>query len=108
MNAVCVSRFLDHGLQLEFLQLLGVKLSRSIEHHVAPAVILREGDAVAYAIQTGHDAHEAVETEGEASMGRCAILESVDEEAELGHCPFWSKAQNVEHLGLQLPVVDTQ
>ena len=32
-----------------------------------------EGDAVADGVESGHDADEAVETEGQSGMGRCSI-----------------------------------
>ena len=41
-------------------------------------------------------------------MRRCTVLEGVDEEAELGHSAFGREAQDLEHLLLQLAVVDTQ
>ena len=40
-------------------------------------------------------------------MRRCTILEGVHQEAKLLLCLFGCEAQNLEHLGLQLGVVNT-
>ena len=41
--------------EMQFLKLFGVKNRRCIKHNVASAVVLREGYAVAYRVETSHD-----------------------------------------------------
>ena len=41
-------------------------------------------------------------------MWRRAVFEGVDEEAELLHGFLWCEAEHLEHLRLQLAVMDTQ
>lgn len=94
--------------QLQFVELFLVECARCLKHHVASAVVLREGDTVADGVKLGEDAHKAVETESETGVRRCAILECVDEEAELGHGLLRCESKDAEHLFLQLAVVDTE
>ena len=94
--------------QLQFVELFRVEHARGVEHHVAAAVVLREGDTVADGVEFCEDAHEAVETESKSCVRRCAIFECVDEEAELGHSALRCETEYLEHLLLQFAVVDTQ
>lgn len=94
--------------QLQFVELFRVEFARGVEHDVTSAVVLREGDAVADGVELGEDAHEAVETESKAGVRRSAILEGVDEEAELDHGLLRCESEDAEHLLLQLAVVDTE
>ena len=93
--------------QIQFVQLFLIEEARCVKHHVASAIVLREGNAVADAIQSGKDAHPTVETISQTSMRGCTILESIHQEAKLLLCLLWRKAQDFEHLSLQLRIVDT-
>lgn len=91
----------------QFIKLLLVDSTRCIKHYITSAVVFREGDAVAYAIKTGKEAHKAVKSVGKTSMWGRTILEGIHEEAELCLCLFGRKAENVENLRLQHGIVDT-
>ena len=71
------------NIQVQFFQLFGVQYRRCVKHHIAAAIVLREGNAIAYRVETCHDRNKAVKTEGQTSVRRCSILEGVDEEAKL-------------------------
>ena len=94
--------------ELELVELLLVYGGWCVEHHVATAVVLWERYAVAYAVEPCHEAYEAVEAKGEASMRRRSVLEGVDKEAELRHGTLLGEAQYLEHLCLKGTVMDTQ
>ena len=55
-----------------------------VNHHVAAGVVFGEGDEVADAVGAAEEAAEAVEAEGEAAVGWRAVLEGIEQEAELG------------------------
>ena len=95
-------------LQLQFFQLFGIQFAWSIKHHIATTVVLGECDTVTDAVETSHDADKAIETEGQTSVRGCTVLEGINQEAELCHRTLGCEAQYLEHLLLQLAVVDTQ
>ena len=74
---------LFHNVQHQFVELFLVHEGRRVEHHVAAGVVLREGDAVANAVEAGEERNPAVEAVSQAAVGRCAILEGVHQEAKL-------------------------
>lgn len=94
-------------LQAKFVELRLVDIARCVEHHVAAVVVFREGDVVADRLRTSEERAEPVETEGQTAVRGCAVLEGVHQEAETLLRLFRREAQQLEHLGLQFRVVDT-
>ena len=82
-------------VEAELVQLYGVYLRRSVDHHVTALVVLREGDVVAYGLLSAEEGTDAVETEGKSSVRRCSELEGVDDESELVLGFFLSDAENL-------------
>ena len=50
------------NIQVQFFQLFGVQYRRCVKHHIAAAIVLREGNAIAYRVETCHDRNKAVKT----------------------------------------------
>ena len=86
-----------HG-DVDVLQLLEVDFARALVHRARSARVLRERDEVTDGFFTFHGSHHAVQTEGEAAVRRSAVLEGVDEEAELFLHLFFGEAEQAEHL----------
>ena len=71
-----------HG-NMNILQLLEVDFARALVHRARSTGVLRERDEVTDRFFTFHGSDNAVETEGQTAVRRSAVLEGVDEEAEL-------------------------
>lgn len=56
----------------EFLQLDLVDQARCIDHHIAPGIVLREGDELTNVASATEQGHPAVEAESGATMRRGA------------------------------------
>jgi ferredoxin len=70
------------------------------------ALGLGEGDHVADRLGLGHQRDEAVQAEGQAAVRRRAVLQRVEQEAELDLRVFRRNLQRLEHLALHLGAVD--
>jgi hypothetical protein len=70
------------------------------------ALRLREGDDVADRLGAGHQRDDAVQAEGDAAVRRRAVLQRVEQEAELDLRSSSSDLQRAEHLALHLLAVD--
>ena len=68
-------------------QLRRLDRQRRVGHRIGTRLRLREGDDLADVLLAGEDGDEPVEAEGEATVRRGAVLERVEEEAELAHRP---------------------
>src|SRR5687768_459282 len=68
---------------VELGQLGVVGPARAAGHEVGALLRLGEGDDVAQAVGAAHQHAEAVEAEGDAAVGRRAVAEGVEQEAEL-------------------------
>ena len=99
--------FFDVDHKVELVELLGFERRRRVAHHVAAGIVLGECDAVADAVEAGKEADPAVEAVGEATVGRRAVFEGVHQEAELFLGALLGESEELEHLVLQLLVVDT-
>jgi hypothetical protein len=69
---------------VQFAQLLLVDAARRVGQQALGALGLGEGDHVADRLGAGHHGDDAVEAEGQAAVRRRAVLERVEQEAELG------------------------
>ena len=94
-------------LQIQLVELRLVDVARGVEHHVAAGVVLREGDVVADRLRAAEQRAQTVETERKAAVRGRSVLEGVHQEAETLLRLFRREAQQLEHLGLQFRVVDT-
>ena len=71
----------DEDVELVELSLL--EGCRGIDHDIAARVVLGEGDAVADAVETCEEAHEAVETISQTTVRGRTILERAEQVAKL-------------------------
>ena len=74
-------------------------------HQVGAPGGLGEGDAVADVGQAGVEHHQPVEPERDAAVGRCAVAEGAEQEAELLLGLLGGQAEQREDLRLDLRVV---
>ena len=65
----------SHNQNTQLLELCIRDGSRRVQHHVAGRVVLREGDEVADGVGIAEHGAHTVETEGEATVRRSAVLE---------------------------------
>ena len=91
---------------VELTQLLVVNQAGCLAHDIGSTLVLREGDDIADRFPLGHQHHQTVKAEGQTTVGRRAILESVHHEAKLGVSLFLGQAQSLEDLLLQVGVVE--
>src|SRR5581483_962276 len=94
-------------LDSQLLQLRVADRSWRVHHQVDCAGSFWEGNDFAEAVGSCQDHHDTVEAEGYASVGRRAILESFQEEAEAGAGLVFGHAQRMENLALDVLTVNT-
>ncbi|KAG1241167.1 hypothetical protein G6F68_016956 [Rhizopus microsporus] len=68
---------------MQFFQLLLVHFRRCIGQQILRALRLREGDHVADRFGAGHHRDDAVQAEGDAAVRRRAVLQRIQQVAEL-------------------------
>ena len=68
---------------MQFAQLLLVHRRRRLRQQALRTLGLGEGDHVADGFGTGHHGDDAIQTEGQTAMRWRAILQRVEQEAEL-------------------------
>ena len=90
----------------QFVQLLAVHFTGRLGHQVRGPLRLGERDAVADAFQPAEQHHDAVDAQRDPAVRRSAELQGFQQEAEPLAGPLFVDAQQVEHLLLQLAVVD--
>ena len=91
---------------VQLAQLLLVDRARRVGEQVLRALRLREGDHVAERLGAGHQHHEAVEADRDAAVRRRAVLQRVEQEAELGARFLGVDLERAEHLALHVLAVD--
>jgi hypothetical protein len=64
---------------------------------------LREGDHVANAVGSRHQHRQPIQSEGDAAVGRRAVLQRIQQEPELRARLFRGNAEQVEHHRLAVP-----
>ena len=82
-------------------------MSGRIQHDIATGVVFRERDTVTDRIEAGKQRDPTVQTVSQTTVRRRTIFEGIHQEAETLLCLFFGEAQQLEHLILQLAVVDT-
>ena len=88
-------------------QLLGIDRTRRVAHEIHARLRLGECDHIAN-IVGAHDVHDqSIESERDSAVRRSAVLERVEEEAELHLRIGLGQADQAEHRLLDLGVVDT-
>src|SRR5690606_2374350 len=93
-------------LEGEVLELGGVDRGGGLGHRVDAGLWRREGDDLADVLLAGQDGHQAVDAEGEAAVGRGAVAERRQEEAEAPLRLLLVDAEQVEDPLLQVGLVD--
>ena len=73
-----------------------------VDHEVDGFGGLGEGDDFAEAGSAGEDHDQAVEAEGDAAVGRSAVLQGFEEEAEALLCLFVGHAEGAEDVLLDV------
>src|SRR5881628_1651382 len=91
----------------EFIQLLRVDRRGRLAHQVLRARGLREGDDVAERLAAGHHHRHAVESEGDAAVGRSAVAERLEQKSEALSRLLLPDAERAEHARLQLGAIDS-
>ena len=80
---------------------------RRLRQQALGALGLGEGDHVADRLGTGHQRHDAVQAEGQAAVRRRAVLQRVEQEAELELRFLGRDLEGIEHLLLHVGAMDT-
>ena len=76
-------------------------------HQIERAVCCRERDDIADVVGAGQHHDQTLKADADAAMGRCAVAEGIQEEAESLLRLFHGQADCLEDLFLQILVVDT-
>ncbi len=92
---------------MQLAQLLLVDFRGRLRQQILGALRLREGDHVADRFGAGHHGDDAVQAEGDAAVRRRAILQRVQQVAELLAGFLGADLQRAEHLALHFLAVDT-
>ena len=92
---------------MQFAQLLFVDVVWRVGQQALGALGLREGDDVTNRLGSGHHGDDPVKAKGEPAVGRRAVLECVEEEAEFELRLFFTNAKRLEYLLLHIGTVDT-
>src|SRR5690606_6248818 len=90
----------------QLLQLLRGDIRRRTGHEIHSALRLRERNAVANRIEPCHHHDDAIQPERDTSVGRRAVRQGFDEEAELLVGFFRSEAECLEHAFLHVGPVN--
>src|SRR5881397_3715961 len=85
---------------VQLAQLFFVRGRRRPREQVLRALGLWKGDDVADRFGARHHGHDAIQAEGDPAMGRCAVLERLQEEAEFLLCLLGADRERAEHLRL--------
>ncbi|CAM2152284.1 conserved hypothetical protein [Paraburkholderia tropica] len=92
---------------VQFLELTLVDRARRLREQTLRALRLRERDHVADRVGAGHHRDDAVQTERDTAVRRRAVLQRVQQEAELRTRFFRTDLQRAEHLALHVFLIDT-
>src|SRR3954452_8592329 len=100
------SRLRRQDSEAEFVELLLVEGGGSAGEGVGARLGLGEGDDLADVLLAGEEGGEAVDAEGEAGVGRCAVAEGLEQEPELELGLLPPDAEQVEDARLDVGPVD--
>src|SRR5205085_11524817 len=93
--------------EAELGELFGVEGGGGAGEGVGARLGLGEGDDLTDVVLAGQDGGQAVDAEGEAGVGRGAVAEGVEQEAEAGLSLFGADAEETEDALLQVGSVNT-
>ena len=105
LDALLVVQHVDRNVKI--VQLVQIDFARALVHRARGTRVLRERDEVTDGFFTFHGCDNAVETEGKTTVRRSAVLEGIDEEAELFLHLFFGETEETENLFLNFRVVNT-
>src|SRR3954464_2944600 len=91
---------------VQLTQLLLVHRPGRLREQVLRPLGLGEGDDITQRLGAGHEHDEAVQADGDAAVRRGAVLQRVQQEAELRLGFFLADLQRAEHLALHVFAVD--
>src|ERR1019366_5094495 len=91
---------------MQFAQLLLGDRRRSVDQQVLPALRLGKGDDVSNLVDPGHHRHHAIDAERDAAMWWRAILQCIEEEAELLPLILLADSERLEYFGLYFGAMD--
>src|SRR3982074_27320 len=97
-------RWLD--LNVDLIQLRLVDRARRAEHQILMALRLGKRNDVANVLGARHSHHQPVDPRRDSAMRWNAVLEGVEQMAELRLDPFAAHAENPEDAFLQCALVD--
>src|SRR5437879_10994580 len=83
---------------VQLAQLLLVHRRRSVREQILRALRLGKGDDVADGVRSHHHRYDAVEAEGDAAVGRGAVLQRIQQEAEFLLRLLGADRERAEHL----------
>jgi hypothetical protein len=92
---------------MQVAQLSFIHRARCLGQQALGALCLGEGDHVADGFRAGHHRHDTVQTERQPAMRRRAVLQRVEQEAELELRLFHADVERAEHLRLHRFLMDT-
>src|SRR5262249_20006705 len=92
-------------LDVKLLELLGLDGPRSLGERIGSLLRLGEGDDLADRALAAKDRAEAVQAHAEAAVGRGAVIEGVEQEAELAVLLLVVEAHESEDLALEVGAV---
>ena len=92
---------------MQIAQLSLVHRARGLGQQTLRALSLGEGDYVADGFRTSHHRHDAIQTECQSAVRRRAVLQRVQQEAELELRLFRADVERAEYLALHFFLVDT-
>ena len=93
---------------MQFLQLGIAGAAGGTGHQAAGLLGLGEGNCVADRILPGQQHHQTINAEGDAAVGGSPHLQGLQQETELFFGFLLGQADGLEHLALQLGVMDAQ
>ena len=92
---------------MQVAQSVIVHHTRRLGHDTGSTLGFREGNHFTDRLGTGHQHHQTIETEGQATVGRRTVFKCVEEEAELLLLLVFTDAKHVEYRLLHGLVVNT-
>src|SRR5690606_12978308 len=92
---------------IQFAQLLGVHRTGGVRHQTGSRLRLRKRDDIANRFGAGHQHHQPIETESQATVWRRTIFQGIEQEAKLLFGLFRANTQHAEYGFLHLAVMNT-
>ena len=102
-----LSLWLFTQTDVQLAQCLGIHYTRSLGHDIGRALGFRERDHFTNRLGAGHQHHQAVQAKGQATVGRCTVLQSIEQEAEFLFLFRFTDAQQTEDRLLHFLAMDT-